>query len=148
MKIVLQRVSSARVVVEDKIVGQIGAGYLVFLGIEKGDTPETLDLMVGKIARFRCMSDSAGRMNLALADVGGRLLVVSQFTLGASWRKGNRPGFDNAAAPDFAERMYEDFVRKIRAHGIEVQTGVFGVKMDVHLVNDGPVTFIFDDRDA
>src|SRR5262245_7225637 len=142
MKLVLQRVSEAKVTVEGRIVGQIGPGILVLFGVEKGDDDAKLDYHVGKLLKLRIFADEAGKMNRSVQDINGSLLIVSQFTLAGDCRKGNRPGFDNAMPPAEAERMYELFVRKLRnTSTLDVQTGSFGAMMQVSLVNDGPVTF-------
>jgi D-aminoacyl-tRNA deacylase len=147
MKALLQRVSSAKVEVNGEIVGKIGKGLLVFLCAVKGDTEKDLDYVVKKVSQIRIFEDDQGRMNLSAADVKGSVLVVSQFTLAASTRKGNRPSFDNAEAPDQAKTMYEDFVQRMRDTGLPVQTGLFAAMMDVTLVNDGPVTIWIDSRE-
>jgi D-tyrosyl-tRNA(Tyr) deacylase len=147
MKALIQRVSSAKVAVNGEVVGQIGKGLLVFLCAVKGDSEKDLDYLVKKVSQIRIFEDEQGRMNLPLADVKGAVLVVSQFTLAASTRKGNRPSFDNAEAPDQAKTMYEDFVQRMRDTGLPVRTGVFAAMMDVTLVNDGPVTIWIDSRE-
>jgi D-tyrosyl-tRNA(Tyr) deacylase len=140
MKAVLQRVSQARVDIAGQTVGAIQAGLLVLLCAERGDTDAVAGKMLTKILKLRIFSDDAGKMNLSVQEVRGGLLVVSQFTLAADTSSGNRPGFSGAAPPDEGERMYNYFVTQAReAHGV-VQTGRFGADMQVHLVNDGPVT--------
>lgn len=140
MKAILQRVSSARVDIDGRSVGAIDAGLLVLLCAERGDTEVQADRMLAKILKLRIFSDDAGKMNLSVQDVGGGLLVVSQFTLAADASAGNRPSFTQAAAPDEGRRLYELFVSKARAAHPVVATGEFGADMKVHLVNDGPVT--------
>lgn len=137
---VLQRVSEARVVIDGQTVGQIGAGLLVLLCAERGDTEVQGDKLLAKILKLRIFSDEAGKMNRSVQDVQGGLLIVSQFTLAADTSSGNRPGFANAAPPDEGRRLYDIFVEKARAAHPQVQTGQFGADMQVHLVNDGPVT--------
>jgi D-tyrosyl-tRNA(Tyr) deacylase len=148
MRAVIQRVSEAEVVVGDRRVARIGRGAVVFLCIEKGDEAARVDRAARKIAGLRCFADEAGKMNLDLGRVGGSMLVVSQFTLAAELhRKGRRPGFDAAAPPDTARALYEHFVEQVSSIGVPVQTGEFGAHMEVRLVNDGPVTFVYEDRD-
>ena len=137
---VLQRVSDASVRVDDEVIGQIGAGILVLLCAEKGDTDEVADKMLAKILKLRIFSDDAGKMNLSVQDVGGGLLVVSQFTLAADVAGGNRPSFTQAAAPDEGRRLYEHFVAQAQKDHPVVQTGRFAADMKVALTNDGPIT--------
>ncbi len=144
MKAVLQRVSSASVVVEGNTVGAIKTGILVLLGVEKEDGEKDADWMSEKIANLRIFEDDAGKMNLSLRDVGGEILAVSQFTLAGNCAKGRRPSFDSAAPPEEANELYLYFVEKTRDLGIPVQTGIFQANMQVGLVNDGPVTFILE----
>ena len=144
MKACIQRVSSARVRVEGETVGEIGRGLLVLLGVAVGDGPAELRWMVDKVLGLRIFDDGEGKMNLALADVAGELLVVSQFTLLGDCRKGRRPSFINAAPPEMAERMYDEFVAATRAAGVTTATGRFRTTMAVELVNDGPVTIWID----
>ena len=144
MKVVLQRVTHAQVTVEEQVVGKIGHGFLLLLGVEDADTVETADRMVEKICKLRIFQDEHGKTNLSLADVGGELLVVSQFTLYADCRKGNRPSFTAAGAPDEANRLYEWFAERARRDVARVETGRFGAYMDVSLVNDGPFTLWLD----
>lgn len=144
MKVCIQRVSSSRVRVEGETVGEIGRGLLVLLGVAAGDGPAELRWMVDKVLGLRIFDDADGKMNLALADVAGELLVVSQFTLLGDCRKGRRPSFINAATPEIAERMYEEFVAAVRGAGVRVATGRFRTHMEVELVNDGPVTIMID----
>lgn len=140
MMSVIQRVKQARVEVDGRITGQIGQGLLVLLCAERGDTETEADKLLAKMLKLRIFSDEAGKMNKSLQDVGGGLLVVSQFTLAADTRGGNRPSFTAAAAPDEGRRLYEYFVDQARAAHAQVQTGEFAADMQVHLVNDGPVT--------
>ena len=147
MRACIQRVSSARVRVESEAVGEIDRGFLVLLGVAAGDGPAELRWMVDKVVGLHVFDDGEGKMNLALADVGGELLVVSQFTLLGDCRKGRRPSFIDAAPPEMAERMYEEFVAAARAAGIRVATGKFRTHMEVELVNDGPVTLLLDSAD-
>ena len=140
MKAVLQRVSEARVEVGGNVVGRIGHGLLVLVCAERGDTEATGGRLLAKILKLRIFSDDAGKMNRSVQDVGGGLLLVSQFTLAADVSGGNRPSFTSAAPPDEGRRLYEAFVAQARAAHPEVATGTFGADMQVHLVNDGPVT--------
>jgi D-tyrosyl-tRNA(Tyr) deacylase len=137
----LQRVTSASVEVDGRVVGRIGPGLLVLLGVQKGDGETESDRLLERLLTYRVFEDEAGRMNRSLLDTGGGLLVVSQFTLAAETRKGTRPGFSTAAAPDEGRRLYEHFVAQARSRTAEVATGEFGAAMRVSLVNDGPVTF-------
>ncbi|MDL5035575.1 D-aminoacyl-tRNA deacylase [Comamonas resistens] len=140
MMSVIQRVKQARVEVDGRITGQIGQGLLALVCAERGDTEAEADKLLAKMLKLRIFSDEAGKMNKSLQDVGGGLLVVSQFTLAADTRGGNRPSFTAAAAPDEGRRLYEYFVDQARAAHAQVQTGEFAADMQVHLVNDGPVT--------
>jgi D-tyrosyl-tRNA(Tyr) deacylase len=144
MKAVIQRVTSASVVVEGRTAAEIGHGILVLLGVEKGDRETQADWLAEKIAGLRIFSDTDGKMNLSVAEVGGELLVVSQFTLAGNCSKGKRPSFDTAAPPDVGKRLYEYFVGAVKRLSLPVQTGIFQADMKVHLVNDGPVTFILE----
>ena len=146
MRIVLQRVSRAEVRVGDRSVGRIARGYLLLVGITNADAEPTLAWMAEKVAGLRLFGDAEGKMNLALADVGGAVLVVSQFTLIADSKrqKGTRPDFSHAARPEVAEPLYERFCDELRALGVPVETGVFGASMKLELVNDGPVTIVLD----
>jgi D-aminoacyl-tRNA deacylase len=144
VKAVIQRVKEARVSVEGRVVGEIGPGVLVLLGVEIGDTADQADWMAEKIVNLRIFSDQEGKMNLALPQVGGGLLAVSQFTLAGNCAKGRRPSFDTAAAPDEANRLYNYFMGKVWELGVPVQSGIFQADMQVSLVNDGPVTFILE----
>lgn len=144
MRLVLQRVSSASVTVDDKVVGKISNGLLILLGIEEGDHREALDWAAKKTAELRIFEDDDQKMNRSLLDVGGEALVVSQFTLCADIEKGRRPSFVRAARPEVAEPMCDEFVAMLRELGIHAETGKFGGKMSVSLVNEGPVTIIID----
>lgn len=137
----LQRVSEASVEVAGEVVGAIGPGLLVFLGVERGDTTAEADRLLERIVTYRVFEDGSGRMNVCLAEAGGGLLVVPQFTLAAETRKGTRPGFQSAAAPEDGRRLYEHFVAESRRRAAIVATGRFGAPMQVRLTNDGPVTF-------
>lgn len=140
MKAVLQRVSEARVAVEGEVIGEIGQGLLVLLCAERGDTEAIADKLLAKMLKLRIFADEAGKMNRSLQDIGGGLLLVSQFTLAADTSGGNRPSFGQAAAPDEGRRLYDHFVAQARAAHPLVQTGRFAADMQVQLVNDGPVT--------
>jgi D-aminoacyl-tRNA deacylase len=144
MKALVQRVSEADVTVDGLRVGAIGKGLLVLLGVETGDDPAAADLLARKIAALRIFEDAAGKMNLAVRDVGGAVLAISQFTLAADLRKGNRPSFIRAAPPEVAELLYDHFCARLREAGLEVATGRFGAQMAVRLTNDGPVTIWLD----
>ncbi len=144
MKTVIQRVRFASVKVEGQVVGQIDQGLLVLLGVEKGDASAKADWLAEKIAGLRIFSDEEGKMNLSVKDIGGALLVVSQFTLAGNCAKGKRPSFDTAAPPEEGQRLYEYFVNAVKRLGLPVQTGIFQADMQVALVNDGPVTFILE----
>lgn len=144
MKVVLQRVSEAKVTVEGETVGAIGQGFLILLGAGESDTEVIVDKMVDKICKLRIFQDENGKTNLSLADVGGELLIVSQFTLYADCKKGNRPSFIKAGSPDKANRLYEYAVERCRQYVDRVEHGVFGADMKVSLVNDGPFTLILD----
>jgi len=144
MRAVCQRVSEARVKVEAATVAEIGSGLAILLGVGRGDTPAEAERLAGKIARLRIFEDAEGRFDRSLLDSGGSALVVSQFTLLADTRKGNRPSFTDAAPPEEAEPLYEQFCSALAAEGLLVQRGVFGAPMVVELVNDGPVTIVLD----
>jgi len=145
MKIVLQRVSRASVTVDDNVIGNINKGYLVLLGIGAGDDKAKVEKAVDKIQRLRILADENGKTNLSIADIGGELLVVSQFTLYADCRKGNRPSFTDAAPPALAEELYNHFIEYARDKFAQVERGEFGAAMSVELVNDGPFTVILED---
>ena len=144
MKALLQRVGHARVVVADEIVGSIGQGLLVLVGVEPQDTQASADKLLHKLLNYRVFSDDAGKMNLSLKDVGGGLLLVSQFTLAADTRSGLRPGFSTAAPPAQGEALFDYLYHQARAQHPQVASGRFGADMQVHLVNDGPVTFLLE----
>lgn len=146
MRAVVQRVASARVTVDDRVTGEIGAGLLVLVGIEQGDGPADVQYISSKIRDLRIFPDDAGKMNLSVLDRHGSVLVVSQFTLAGDARNGRRPSFASAAAPQMAKALYEDVVRELSASGLEVATGEFQAMMQVALVNDGPVTILLDSR--
>jgi D-tyrosyl-tRNA(Tyr) deacylase len=144
MRAVVQRVSSASVTVGAEVAGRIGAGLLVLVGVGAGDGPDDVAYVAGKIADLRIFNDDDGKMNRSVAEAGGSVLIVSQFTLLGDCRRGRRPSFDAAGAPALAEALYEDVVRALRARGLAVATGVFRANMQVALVNDGPVTLLLD----
>ena len=146
MRAVIQRVEKASVSVEGEIKGQIGAGFLVLIGVEEGDGDVDFKYIADKVPNLRVFEDEQGKMNRSLLDVGGEVLAVSQFTLLGDARGGRRPSFIAAARPDTADPMYERLVAEWRARGIRVETGVFGAHMKVSLVNDGPVTILLDSR--
>ena len=146
MRAVIQRVSSAKVVIDGREHSRIGAGILVLLGVEKEDTPEDAAALARRIVELRIFEDEAGKMNRSIGEVKGQILAVSQFTLLGDCRRGRRPSFDPAAPPDLAKPLYEKFVQQIDASGIPVATGVFQAMMDIELTNQGPVTFILDSR--
>jgi D-tyrosyl-tRNA(Tyr) deacylase len=148
MRAVLQRVTRASVTVDEQIVGRIGVGWLVLLGVAKGDLDDDADRLADKVAGLRAFEDDAGKMNRSVVDVGGSVLVVSQFTLLGDCRTGRRPSFIDAAEPSQAERLYLRFVDKVRALGLPVETGTFRADMKVDLLNDGPVTLLLDSRKA
>lgn len=144
MKLVIQRVKEAKVEVESKIVGKIEKGFLVLIGIKKGDKKQQADYLVKKLCNLRVFEDNNGKMNLSLKDVKGKLLIVSQFTLYGDCGDGNRPSFIEAARPEEAIPLYEYFCEECAKNSIEVQRGIFGADMKVHLLNDGPVTIIIE----
>ena len=147
MKFVIQRVKNASVTVDNNIVGNIDKGFLVLIGITHTDTKETADILIKKLLKLRIFEDENEKMNLALNDVDGELLLVSQFTLYANCTGGNRPDFLNAAKPDYANELYEYIIEECKKQEINVQTGIFGADMKVELLNDGPVTIILDSED-
>ncbi len=147
MKIVIQRVSRAAVTVDGETVSSMAGGFLLLVAVEREDTREDLLWCAGKVAGLRIFEDDAGKMNRDLAQVGGEILAVSQFTLVGSVRRGRRPSFEGAARPEQAEPMFNEFVEELRARDVQVQTGVFGAHMKVDLCNDGPVTLLLDSSD-
>ena len=146
MRIVLQRVKSARVDVAGETVGSIGAGLVILLGVTQSDNEEDAEYLADKVVQLRIFADEAGRMNRSLLDARGALLVVSQFTLYGDCRKGRRPSFDQAAGAEQARALYEYFTQRLRLRNVAVETGVFQAEMEVHLINDGPVTFLLDSK--
>jgi D-tyrosyl-tRNA(Tyr) deacylase len=146
VKVVIQRAKDAKVIVEEKVVGQIENGVMVLVGITHDDTQEDAEYLAEKIANVRIFEDAAGKMNDSLLDVNGQVLSVSQFTLYGDCRKGRRPNFMNAAKPDFANDLYEVFNAKLRQIGLHVETGKFGAMMDVQFTNAGPVTLIIESK--
>ena len=144
MRLLVQRVSKASVKVNNKIIGKINEGFLVLLGITHEDTEKTADYLVKKILNLRIFKEENEKMNLSIRDIEGELLIISQFTLYADTKEGNRPSFIDAAKPDYADNLYEYFVKKCKEEGIYVQTGEFGADMKVELINDGPVTVMLE----
>ena len=147
MKAVLQRVSQAQVTVDGQVVGAIDQGFVILLGVEQGDSVKESSFLAQKITQLRIFSDQDGRMNNSITDVGGKILVISQFTLMADWKKGRRPGFSKAAAPKEANELYEHFCSELAGLGIGVEKGIFAAHMMVSLVNDGPVTLILEHKE-
>jgi D-aminoacyl-tRNA deacylase len=147
MKALLQRVTQAKVGIGNKTVGEIGPGFLVLLGVGQNDAVEDIDYLVNKIINLRVFADENEKFNLSVKDVKGSLLIVSQFTLFADTKKGNRPGFTDAAPPALAEELYNKFVEKCKDTGINTKTGIFASHMQISLVNDGPVTIILDSKE-
>jgi D-tyrosyl-tRNA(Tyr) deacylase len=144
MKIVLQRVSRASVKVKGEVIASISKGLLILFGAEKNDYDDKVQFLAEKTLNLRVFPDGKGKMNLSCLDIGGEVLVVSQFTLAGDCTKGRRPGFDNAAAPEAAERLYQKFIQQVLDSGLRVATGEFGEDMQVELINDGPVTFTLE----
>ena len=147
MRIVVQRVSRARVTVENKLVGEIGKGLVLLIGFKNGDTKDILPLWADKCVNLRIFEDADGKMNVSLLESGGEILAISQFTLYGDASKGRRPSFIDAARPELAEPLYDEFVNLLRGKDVKVGTGVFGAMMDVELVNAGPVTILLDSDD-
>lgn len=146
MRIVLQRVSSAEVAVEGRIVGRIERGLCLLAGVEKGDSEAEAEALARKISELRIFPDAEGRMNLSVEEIGGAVLAVSQFTLAGSTARGRRPSFDTAESPARASELFDFFVEKLRERGLRVGTGIFQAAMEVRIVNDGPVTFVLESR--
>ena len=144
MRLVVQRVDNASVTIENELFSSIEQGYLILFGAEKGDTKAQADWLANKVSVLRCFPDENGKMNLSIKDIQGEMLIVSQFTLAGDVKKGTRPSFDKAMAPNEANEMYEYFISKIKEQNIHVKTGVFGAHMEVKLLNNGPVTFVID----
>ena len=144
MKALIQRVKKASVTIDEHLYSEIGQGLLIFLGVTKDDTTQNSSKLAEKISKLRIFEDENEKMNLSIQDVKGEILVVSQFTLCGDCKKGTRPSFDNAASPEIAVKLYEDFVKNLKAFDIRVQTGKFRAMMDVQLINDGPVTFLIE----
>ncbi len=147
MRIVIQRVSKASVSIDEEVVGQIARGFMVLVGVEEADSQEDVDYLVRKTANMRIFEDEEGKMNISLKDVGGQVLSISQFTLHANTKKGNRPSFVDAARPDHSLPLYEAYNEGLRQEGLTVETGEFGADMQVSLINDGPVTIVIDSKD-
>lgn len=147
MKLLVQRVSQASVTVAEEVTGRIGRGMLILACAEPGDSDADIAFLARKAVALRIFSDTEGKMNLSVKDVDGAILAVSQFTLAARWKKGNRPGFTDAAPPEEGERRFNDFVAALQSEGVAVETGRFGADMKVDLTNDGPVTLWLDGRD-
>ena len=143
---VLQRAQNASVRVDGEVTGRIDAGLVILLGVCNQDSEKDADYLAGKISGLRIFEDKTGKMNLSVKEVGGAALVISQFTLCGDWRKGRRPSFTGAAAPEIAERLYRYFMERLRFDEVPVQSGVFGATMEVQLINDGPVTFVLDSK--
>lgn len=146
MRVVIQRVSKASVIADGKENGEIGRGFMLLVGVEEEDSTEDVDYLTRKIANMRIFEDDEGKMNLSLKEVDGEILSISQFTLHANTKKGNRPSFIDAANPEQADELYEELNNNLRQEGLTVETGVFGADMDVSLVNDGPVTILVDSK--
>ena len=146
MRFVCQRVSHAKVEVDDRVVGEIERGLLVYLGVGKGDTAEDAQFIADKLVKLRIFADEAGKMNRSVMDIGGKILLISNFTLHGDCRKGRRPGFDAAAEPALAEELYEKVAELIAEAGVAIEKGVFGGYMQVTSQNDGPVTFLLDSK--
>ena len=144
MKVLIQRVKRSSVTIDNKLYSKIDKGILALVGIEKSDTIEQVQKMAKKLSGLRIFPDENDKMNRSILDIHGEMLIVSQFTLCGDCKKGTRPSFDKSAAPNIANKLYEDFVKEIQNYGIKTETGVFGAMMDVELINDGPVTFMLE----
>ena len=142
----LQRVRRSSVTIDGETVGEIGVGYTILLGVVKEDSEEDIEKLIPKLINLRIFADEQGKMNKSILDIGGQALVVSQFTLAGSVKKGRRPSFENAMPPEDAKRLYEQFCQRLSQH-VDVQTGRFGAMMEVEIINDGPVTFIVDSKE-
>jgi D-tyrosyl-tRNA(Tyr) deacylase len=147
LRIVVQRVRHARVTVENKLVGEIGQGLVLLIGFKNGDTKDILPFWADKCVNLRIFEDTDGKMNVSLSEIGGEIMAISQFTLYGNANKGRRPSFVDAARPELAEPLYDEFVNLLRSKGVKVSTGIFGAMMDVELVNAGPVTILLDSDD-
>ncbi len=143
---VLQRAKNASVRVDGEVTGRIDAGLVILLGVCNQDSEKDADYLAGKISGLRIFEDETGKMNLSVKEVGGGALVISQFTLCGDWRKGRRPSFTGAAAPEIAERLYRYFMERLQREEVPVQSGIFGAMMEVQLINNGPVTFVLDSK--
>jgi D-tyrosyl-tRNA(Tyr) deacylase len=148
VKVVLQRVKEASVLVGEDVVGRIQQGLCLLVGVEKGDVEEDVRFLTKKIFELRIFPDETGKMNLSVGDISGEVLAISQFTLAGSLKKGRRPSFDKAECPERAEKLFGAFVDRLREFGVPVETGIFAAMMDVHIVNDGPVTFVLESHKA
>lgn len=147
MRLLIQRVSQAEVMIDKKIVGKIGRGFLVLCGFKKNDTANFIGKIAEKCLNLRIFEDDQGKMNLSLLDISGELLVISQFTLYANCRKGRRPSFNNSMPPEDSEKLYDLLIKELKKSGLKVASGSFGAKMDIALNNDGPVTIMLDDEE-